>query len=159
MLRDLDQTLQVVRKLAEAELAVAMLYQECALVWKEDQNFWLGLVAEEKKHAKNIERMAQILSKKPERFESHRPLNTVSVNTFIKGIKGNLARLKEKGIPELSMLFIARDIERALIETKYAEIIKTDDVEFNNLAEEIVLDTAHHKTLLDKKIAVLQAAK
>ena len=159
MITDVDQVLRIMKTLSEAELAVAMLYKECSLVWKGEQNFWLKLVSEEKKHAKNIERMAQILSRKPERFESGRPLNIVAIHTFIKGIKNNITRLKGEGMSVLNMLFIARDIERALIETKYAEILKSGDVEFNNLAKEIVLDTVRHKDLLDKKIAGLQAGK
>ena len=159
MITDVDQVLRIMKTLSEAELAVAMLYKECSLVWKGEQNFWLQLVSEEKKHAKNIERMAQILSRKPERFESGRPLNIVAIHTFIKGIKNNITRLKGEGMSVLNMLFIARDIERALIETKYAEILKSGDVEFNNLAKEIVLDTVRHKDLLDKKIAGLQAGK
>jgi len=103
--------------------------------------------------------MAQILSRKPERFDSGRLLNIVAIHTFIEGIKANIARLKGEGMSKLNMLFIARDIERALIETKYAEIIKSGDVEFNDLASEIVSDTERHTTLLDKKIAALQAGK
>jgi len=159
MIADADHILHIMKTLAEAELAVAMLYKECSLVWKGDQAFRLQLVSEEEKHAQNIEKMAQILSRKPERFDSGRLLNIVAIHTFIEGIKANIARLKGEGMSKLNMLFIARDIERALIETKYAEIIKSGDVEFNDLASEIVSDTERHTTLLDKKIAALQAGK
>ena len=159
MVTDVDHMLHVMKTLAEAELAVAMLYKECAFVWKEEQNFWMQLASDEKKHAKNIERMAQIFSRKTERFESGRPLNIVAIHTFIKGIKANITRLKGESMSELNMLFIARDIERALIESKYAEILKSSDPGFNNLVEEIDLDTVRHKYLLDNKIAGLQAAK
>jgi hypothetical protein len=36
----------------------------------------------------------------------------------------------------LNILFIARDIERALIETTYAEIIRSGNVEYNDLVGE-----------------------
>jgi len=156
MITDVDHMLHIMKTLAEAELAVAMLYKECSLVWKGEQKFWLQLVSEEEKHAKNIQKMAQILSRKPEQFESGRPLNIAAIHTFIEGIKANIIRLKAAGMSELNALFIARDIERALIETKYAEILRSGDVEFNGLAREIVSDTVRHKTLLDKKIAGLQ---
>jgi hypothetical protein len=159
MLTDVDHMLSMMKTMAEAELTIAMFYEECSLVWKGEQNFWLQLVSEEKKHAQNIERMAQILSKKPERFESGRPLNIIAIHTFIEGIKANITRLKGEGMSPLNMLFIARDIERALIESKYAEIIKSGDVEFNDLIKEIVEDTERHKGLLDNKIARLQTAK
>ena len=159
MLTDADHMLRIMKTLAEAELAIAMFYKECSLVWKDEQNFWLQLVSEEEKHAKNIERMAQILSGKPKRFESGRPFNIVAIHTFIEGIKANITRLKGEGMSKLNMLFIARDIERALIESKYTEIIKSGDVEFNDLVKEIVLDTVRHKDILDNKIAGLQTAK
>jgi hypothetical protein len=43
------------------------------------------------------------------------------------------------------MLSIAHDIEPALIESKYAEMIKSGDVEFNDLVKELVLDTVWPK--------------
>ena len=159
MITDVDHVLHIMKTLAEAEMAVATLYKECSLVWKGEQNFWLQLVSEEKKHANNIEKMAKIFSKKPKQFESGRPLNIVAIHTFIEGINENITRLKAGGMSKLNTLFIARDIERALIETKYAEILKSGDVEFNGLTREIVSDTMRHKILLDKKIAGLQAEK
>jgi len=54
MIADADHILHIMKTLAEAELAVAMLYKECSLVWKGDQAFRLQLVSEEEKHAQNI---------------------------------------------------------------------------------------------------------
>jgi len=50
------------------------------------------------------------------------------------------------------MLFIARDLEQSVIESKYFEIAKGRDVEFQELAEELMIDTMAHRDELNKKI-------
>ncbi len=57
------------------------------------------------------------------------------------------------------VLFIARDIERSLIEARYDEIVKTNDIEYQNLVKRIVSQTVVHKGMIDKKIATVKNAK
>jgi len=159
MLRDVNQVQSVLKTLAEAELAVAAYYTECASTWRDDADLWTHLVNEEKKHAAQIDKMAQILSQRPERFAAGRPLNVAAIETFIAGIKDNTAQLKRRKTPLLNALFIARDIEQSIIESRYPEILVSDDLEFNALVKEIATDTVRHKDVLAGKIATVQAAR
>ena len=52
---------------------------------------------------------------------------------------------------------VAWDIEQSIIESRYAEVVKTDDKRFQELAAEIIQETAVHRRLVEKKIAELQA--
>ncbi len=150
--KDLALVLDVLKALEEAELAVGELYRTCAHVWEEDKVFWLKIEAEEMKHARGINKLADILHNKTEQFEVGRSFNPVAINTFIKGIQANIKRLQSGGIPKNNMLFIARDIEQSIIEFRYAEVVKTNDVQYNTLVEKIVSDTVSHKTRIDEKI-------
>ena len=49
-------------------------------------------------------------------------------------------------------LFILRDVEQSLLESKYTEILKTNDLEYNDLVKEIMAQTEGHKKMLSRKI-------
>jgi len=72
------------------------------------------------RHAKNIEKMMDLVSKRPENFEWGRPLKLVAIQTAISGIRSDIERLKKGELPLYKTLFSARDIEQSLIEGKYA---------------------------------------
>ncbi|MBS1238359.1 MAG: hypothetical protein H6R39_19 [Deltaproteobacteria bacterium] len=63
-----------------------------------------------------------------------------------------MERLKKGEISEDSAISIARDIEQSFIESRYGEIVKTADVEYNTLVQKILNETARHKIKIDQKI-------
>jgi len=153
----LKNLLEVMSMMAETERLIADLYRTCADIWEEDREFWLATVAEEKKHAKNIEKMAQIIVAKPEQFEMGRPFNQVAIRTIKTGLEGQLERLKKGQFTRERMLFVARDIEASVIEKSYAEIVRTNDVGYQALVNEIVQDTTKHKNSIEQRIQELKA--
>ena len=157
--KDLESILDELKGMAECELTLAEFYRTCAQIWEEDKEFWLTLERQENIHAQNIDRMAEIISKKHERFESYRAFNPAAMKTMISGIENNIRRLKSGEISKNNVLFIARDIEQSLIEAKYHEIVKTNDIEYQNLVKKIVSQTVVHKGMIDKKIATAKNAK
>jgi hypothetical protein len=50
------------------------------------------------------------------------------------------------------MLFISRDIEQSILESRYGEIVKSSDVEFQSLMKEIESETLAHREFLNDKI-------
>ncbi len=157
--RDLESILDVLKDMAECELTVAEFYRTCAQIWEEDKEFWLTLERQENIHAQNIDRMAEIISKEHECFESYRPFNPAAMKTMISGIENNIRRLKSGEISKNNVLFIARDIEQSLIEARYDEIVKTNDIEYQNLVKKIVTQTLDHKGIIDKKTAKVKNAR
>lgn len=154
----LDRTLETLELMARAEETVQRLYATCAVVWKDDEAFWRGLAGEERRHAKHIRSMIAILSSNPGRFQPGRPFSTAALNTFIDGIERNIESLKQADVPALKALRLALDIEQAIIEARFTEIVQTEDRGFRSLAEEIVHDTAAHRRLVQGKITERQAA-
>jgi hypothetical protein len=47
---------------------------------------------------------------------------------------------------------VARDIEESILESKYMEIIRTNEPEFQTLMKQILLDTVTHKEWLNEKM-------
>lgn len=140
--------------MAELELTISEFYKCAGDLWKEDSGFWTGLAQVEVFHAESMKMIISIISRKPQEFESGRPVNTAAINTAISGVKRNIEKLKNGQLNRKQVLFIARDIEQSLLESRYAEILKTKDAECLKLISEIESQTDSHKKLLIKKIEV-----
>jgi len=59
----------------------------------------------------------------------------------------------------LKALRLALDIEQAVIEARFTDIVRTEDKGFQYLADGIVKDTTAHRRLVEQKIAERQAAE
>jgi hypothetical protein len=153
-----DNTLETLELMAQAEETVQRLYATCAVIWKDDEDFWRGLSGEERRHAKHIRSMIAILTANPGRFQPGRPFSAIALKTFISGIAKDIESVKQADVPEIKALRLALDIEQAVIEAKFTEIVQTEDNGYQGLANEIVQDTVSHRRLVEKKIAERQAA-
>jgi hypothetical protein len=153
----LDHILEAMDLMAQAEETVQRLYATCTVLWKEDEEFWRELAGEERHHAKHVRSMIAILTANPDRFQPGRPFSALALKTFISGIERDIESVKQFTVPELKALHIARDIEQALIEARFTEVVQTEDKSFRALADEIVRDTAIHRRLVENKITQLTA--
>lgn len=149
---DVQSVLKLLEVLTESELAVSELYSACAETWDQDKDFWLRLAGEEKKHAENIKKMGSIISRMPDQFKTYRPITPISVRTFIADIKNKTQGCKNSEIQRDKVLFIARDIEKSIIESKYAEIVETDNLEYKTLMRSVVGETHVHLDMINRKI-------
>jgi hypothetical protein len=138
--------------MAELEMKISEFYRECGDSWQQEKEFWSSLEKEEVFHAQCIRKMADILLARPERFEENRSFNSVSLAVALDGVQSNLRKLKKRELQGMNLLCIARDVERSLLESKPGEILKSKDLEYQNLLQEIVSQTASHKKKLDEKI-------
>ncbi len=155
----LPYLLDTMKMMAAAERLVGDFYRDCAEIWAEDRDFWLDFAAEEEKHAGHLERMARILALRPERFETGRPFNRASVQTFMTGIEGLRKRLKEGSITRERAVFAARDVEASILEKCYHEFLHTTDAEYSTLVNGITQETKDHKDRIEKRIQKLQAGR
>lgn len=101
--------------------------------------------------------MARILTLKPESFETGRPFNQTGIQTFMNGIEGLLKRLKEGLITRDRVIFVARDIEASIMEKCYHELLRTTDLEYMTLVNEVTKETSDHKDRIEKRIQALKA--
>ncbi|MBN1226848.1 MAG: hypothetical protein JXA79_07640 [Deltaproteobacteria bacterium] len=155
--KGLKDLLGIMEIMAANERLIGNFYQSCAETWEQDRIFWLTIAAEEEKHAKNIQRMAQIISLKPEQFQIGRFFNMAAIQTVMAGIRGHLKRLKEKQMTRGQAIFVARDIESSLIEKNYGEIVKTGDIEYLTLMKEVTEETEKHKESIERHIQEIKA--
>ena len=148
----LKTVLDILKTIKELELAAAEFYRTCAEIWIIEKDFWMSMEESERKHAQHIDRMIKISSEKPEKFKLGRSFKRPAVETFISGVKSNIQRLRSRTLLKDRVLFIARDIEESMLESRYMEIIRTDEPDFQSLLKQILSDTVTHKEWLNEKI-------
>jgi hypothetical protein len=153
---DLKVILDILDHMEQNETTVAEFYHACGELWPQYREFWLGIEAQEHKHALNIQKMKAIIGQKPEHFEKGRPFNIMAVQTIIKGVQNNIAKLRSGQLQMINALAIARDSEQAMIESRYNEIVTTQDVEYLTLVQEIVQDTTEHRLQIDRMFAAIK---
>jgi hypothetical protein len=149
---DLEKIIQVLESMMQYERDLAAFYELCADMWRDDQAFWEGLVSAELLHAENIQKMRRIIIEKREKFDAGRPFNLIVLNTAFAGLKENIKRITDGELSRMKILVLARDIEQSVLESHYAEVVKTGDIEYQTLMKDILSQTYEHKTAIQKKI-------
>ena len=150
---DLENLTEVLKNMREFELTVAKFYQTCGDRWEEKKNFWMDMEYAEIKHADNIMRMSEILSERPEKFEQGTFVPSPSMlKTLISKLKAYVDGLKRQEIKEQEVFSLGVALERSFLESRYAEVVKSNDPEFNSLMREINADTIFHREYLAGKL-------
>jgi hypothetical protein len=149
---DIEKLNKTMDSMAQYELLLSDLYQKCAETEPADKEFWLGIAHQEIHHAENIRAMQEIITRKLSHFEADRPLNPIAVATAIAGLKDIIKRLTAGEYSYEKILIIARDIEQAVLEAHYSEIVKTSDVEYQTLMNDILNETHDHRKLIQDKL-------
>jgi len=151
-----DLLLESLGLLAEAERAVGGLYEAWAQRWAPDAEFWKQTAQEEERHAQTMESLRAMLQARPGAFAPGRLLHPTAIKTFIKGVKWQQDRVGRGEIPASNFWFVARDIETALIESRFMEIMKTEDPECHELLGRVQADTARHLGSINERLAQLK---
>ncbi len=149
---DIEKITTVLESMIQYELTLSDFYKQCADIWTEDQAFWQNLAQAEVGHAENIQKIREIIVKKPERFELGRPFNPIVLNTAMAGLKDIAGHLASGAFSFEKTLIIARDIEESILESHYAEIVKTADLDYQTLMKGILSQTYEHKKIIQERI-------
>ena len=149
---ELSGIIGVLKKMAMFEVTLAELYSLCASTWKEDSEFWLDIWKDEIRHTQFINRIMEVISKAPERFEKGRPFNIFVIETTVSDIRNKIEKIKKGEIEKNNLLHISSDLEKGYLEDRYSEIVITEDVEYRTLMQRVVDDTRKHKEKIVQKI-------
>ena len=140
---------EILEPLRDLEIAIGYLYEACADIFPNNADFWLALKAEEEGHARNIVEMIEIIYNKPHTFDLGSPIRKEAVQTFSDGVKETLEKIKNGKLEKERILIILKDIERGLIESKYFDVLKSEDVTYNRFLIKIRQETFAHRARLE----------
>jgi len=150
--------LSIFEVMIENELAIAEFYDTCAKLSQKDSPFWSALAEVERRHADIIRRISEIVKARPERFETGRPFNTAALRTVISYSKSNIADMRAGRLKEPKPFFLAMDLENSILEARYFEIVKSKDLEYQQLSSTVMKETFDHRDTIKKKLDFLKAS-
>lgn len=153
MPRNISELLDLMKDMIGLEEKLAELYQECSERFPEDNKFWLAICHQEQLHAKFIRELAALVEAHPSDFKFGRQFNAVAIKTIMTHVTDLTGKVRNGEFNRKRALIMARDLENSVLETKYHEIVSTDNMEFKSVIERIIKDTSSHKNLLAAKVA------
>jgi len=157
MAAEVQSLLNALNALRELESSIASLYRKCAEVWPEEKDLWQKLARDEDLHAQCGENMAGLVAKAPDSFQAAASFNPRAIRTFVKYVSSVAEKVDNRTVSRDKMLFIARDIEQAILEAKHISVVRSTDAEFQALVDRLVKETEAHRKVLIEKIRALRA--
>ncbi len=148
-----QDVLPALHDMVALELALAELYGACAAKFPEDRELWTAIQRQEEGHAQFLRRLAELMTARPEEFRPGRPFNSAAIRTVLKSVTGYADQVKRGLLPRQRALFVARDIEKSVLEANYAQIVSTENAEYLRAMDTIARETQGHRDLLAAAVA------
>ena len=146
----LTHVLQVLEELARLELAVGAFYRCCAELDMDNARFWSFLQGQETGHARDIKAMMALIEAAPGQYAPRRNISLATIKTVLDGVETKTVELRHGMLPLAKAIFVARDLEGSILETKHHEVVQTSNAEYLRLVAKILCETAEHKKLIEQ---------
>ena len=150
--RELGRALDTLESLGEHELALAELYATYGRVWSDDGPVWDELASSERSHAESLRRLGSIVSERPRAFRPARPLTSAAARLQAEYVLSQAREVASGAVAHRTALLMARDIEGAILETRFDELFETTDRDYLTIATAVVADTGTHYRLLEQRL-------
>lgn len=148
--------IEVFNLLEKQETRVSELYAVFAEMFPEYHQFWSSLSKEEEEHARWIRRLAEEARSGKVSFSKER-FSLEAIAASLKGLEGDIAKVKRSSISLTSALQMSYYYELALIEREFFEIFESDCAEMKRALTDLSRETQRHqqtvKKMLDKEMA------
>jgi rubrerythrin len=133
--------LSVVRLLAENEELISDLYTAYAQRFPEHADFWSGLAAEERDHARWLRELGSRVEEGSLYVNEDR-FRREPVQLFREYLEGEVRR--QEPMPLARALSVALSTEQALIERRFFEVFETDSAELKHILHDLASATEGH---------------
>jgi 1,2-phenylacetyl-CoA epoxidase catalytic subunit len=145
---------QILDFLRDIELVVAELYRRFSHSFAQDRVIWEDLSQDEEGHAAMVTELKSTLLKNGSPLEVGK-INLAALSTYRQGIENHFVRLQRGELGRQNALFIARDFERALVEHRFYESVRSDNPEYRAIQHRIQKETELHLQKLENYIRTL----
>lgn len=147
---------RIVYLLTQQELQIAEIYRFFAGLFPEHRNLWEELSREAMENATWMEYFYKKAATDAVRFEEGK-VKTYTVESFVKFLEDNLAKIKAKA-PTLQVAFsMALDIENSLIVRRVFDLFLTSDPDTQTLLKDLKDKLAEHRKKVERAAAEFSA--
>jgi hypothetical protein len=143
--QSLDNAIEVMKLMVEAETTCADFYQACSEVFYHDKDFWDQLVKEESHHAGVLVKLSELVTRKPQELEVGKLSPLSALRSFISRVQSDHQNLDRGVLSEKGALMAAYLIESTVVEHKYMEVIKTQNRGYLTALKNLMKAEVNHK--------------
>ncbi len=102
-LRDVVDAINI---MVESEKAVATFYQGCADLFAHDRAFWTELAEDEFKHARVLQKLAQIIERKPQEFRVGKVSPLSALRAFVSRVHSDSEKLNPGDLEKRTLCYV-----------------------------------------------------
>lgn len=147
--------LEVLNLMMESEQTVGEFYRLCSEEFVDNQAFWASLAKQELAHSEVIRKLIQLVRIHPSEFTAGKSTPVPALNAFIARTKSGTESLRRGKLPEEKALLTAYQIEKTIIELRYADVVNTKNENYNALLSQVISDTLQHQEIVVDRNKVL----
>jgi hypothetical protein len=133
----------IVEMLASHELAIKQLYQTYALRFPSFKDLWLGLAADEQRHADWLGSLVAHLSPANPLAPCGWP-RPAAIESSLEYIQVQLLRARRPEFSAVAALSIAKDLENSLLEKEFFKVAQGASPEVREVLGQLVTGTERH---------------
>ena len=137
--------------LKEHEELLAELYKAYAERFGENRDFWMELSRDETSHASWLNDLQDQIADCPDAMVAER-FPVAAVEASIKYVKRQIEKAGKPEFKNANALSIALDLETALIENKYFEVMEGDHPRVKQVLQLLKQDTREHLDMVREAV-------
>ncbi|EKE18922.1 MAG: hypothetical protein ACD_9C00199G0002 [uncultured bacterium] len=141
-----EYQLEIVEKMARNEDRLNELYVKYAHQFPSRSEFWNGLAREEVGHGAWIRTLKSRIEDGSVKFGTDR-FNVDMINDFYTYVQQQELKIN-KGMPLISALVAAKEIEELMLEKKFFEVFHGDSLELQTLLLALEYSTKNHRSVV-----------
>ena len=143
---------KIIVLLTQQELLVAEFYRFFSSLYPDLREFWSDLAKEQMEHATWVEYLYKKAQEGAVHFDEDK-IKTYTVESFVKYLEDNLARVKEKAPAPQAAFSLALNIENSLLIKKVFDRFQSADRELSNLLLSLREKKVDHRKRLEVQSA------
>ena len=145
--RQVQDVIDNLRLLAEAETNISVFYRLCAEATGDEANMWGPMATAELRHAENLKKMSSFIAEEPELYRPGYSFNPASIRLFSLHMQNLAEELKAGKIPREKLFAIAQEIENSAVKLNVVKIVETVKKEYNEIARQKDSESQDHREM------------
>jgi hypothetical protein len=152
-----NDPLHAIEKMAVNEDLVGDLYGFYAQEFPEHRRFWEDLVAEERKHAKILRGLRDMMEQGGD-IQYNEKFSVQAIDFVMNYVQREIESVKRKKPSLLAVLSIAKDLEDSLIERSYFDVVQGGTSKLQLIFARLVQDSKMHRGIIQAMLREQQSA-
>lgn len=149
---EIAEIVELLSLMSEVEKSVGLFYKSCSDIFQDESEFWSILSREEFLHADICQHLAKMVKQKPHEFKRGDVFPISAARTFISRLHADQHKLMAGTFGMEQALLSAYLTEQTVLESRYMNVVKTENTKCLEALENLVTATSQHREKIKGKM-------